>query len=86
LSISQSILGIKPSLDGLVIDPCIPAEWKEFTVNRFYRGAYYDILVKNPQGVEHGVKAIYTNGTRLSGQLLPLAPEGTHVHVQVIMG
>jgi cellobiose phosphorylase len=86
LSISQSILGIKPSLDGLVIDPCIPPEWREFTVSRFYRGAFYNILVRNPKGVEHGVQAIYTNGTRLSGNLLPLAPEGTHVNVQVMMG
>lgn len=33
-AITQFILGIKPSYEGLEINPCIPAGWKGFNVKR----------------------------------------------------
>ena len=86
LSISQSILGIKPTLDGLEIDPCIPADWKGFAVSRRYRGAEYHIRVENPEGVQKGVKKVLVNGVEQAGKLLPCAPAGETVEVQVWMG
>src|SRR5664280_1634101 len=49
------ILGVRPSYDGLIIDPCIPAAWDGFTVTRRFRGAIYEIQVRNPEHVQHGV-------------------------------
>ena len=49
------ILGIQLGFDGLVVDPCIPADWQEFAVTRQWRGATFNISVKNPSGVEKGV-------------------------------
>ena len=86
VSISQAILGIKPTLDGLMIDPCIPSDVKEYRVSRRYRGARYDITVKNPDYLQHGVKTIVVNGTEQAGHTLPVFPEGTAVQVEVIMG
>ena len=86
VSISQAILGIKPTLDGLMIDPCIPSDVKEYRVSRRYRGARYDITVKNPDCLQHGVKTIVVNGTEQAGHTLPVFPEGTAVQVEVIMG
>ena len=37
------ILGIRATKDGLIIDPCIPEEWKEFSVKRLFRGTIYNI-------------------------------------------
>ena len=50
LAITQHILGIRPTYDGLLVDPCIPADLKEYTVRRKWREAEYMITVKNPQG------------------------------------
>ena len=86
LSISQSILGVKPTLDGLEIDPCIPADWKGFAVSRRYRGAEYHIRVENPEGIQKGVKKVLVNGVEQAGKLLPCAPAGETVEVQVWMG
>ena len=86
VSISQSIFGVKPELDGLRIDPVIPAEWKEFTVRRLFRGAEYVIRVSNPQGVESGVREIKVNGEIISGSLLPLLEQGGKAAVEVLMG
>ena len=86
LSISQSILGIRPELDGLRIDPCIPRTLKGYRVIRAFRGAVYQITVDNTAGVERGVASITVDGTALEGQLLPLAAPGSTVSVQVTMG
>ena len=86
LSISQAILGITPTLDGLSVDPCIPKDWKEFTVSRTYRGARYHIHVGNPRGVEKGVASVTVDGTPIPGNVLPQAPEGAEVQVEVVLG
>lgn len=86
LSISQSILGIRPELDGLRIDPCIPRTLKGYRVTRAFRGAVYQITVDNTAGVERGIASIIVDGTALEGQLLPLAAPGSTVSVQVTMG
>ena len=56
LAITQHILGIRPSYDGLWIAPCIPADLKEFTVRRKWRDAEYIITVRNPQGKQRADK------------------------------
>lgn len=86
MSVSQAILGIQPTLDGLKIDPCIPASLKGFTVSRRYRGATYNITVDNSAGVEHGVKSVTVNGCKQSGAILLPAAPGSIVDVVIIMG
>ena len=86
LSISQAILGVKPTLDGLRIDPCIPAALSGFAVKRRYRGATYCITVSNPQGVQHGVASVTVDGVAQVEALIPPAPEGAVVDVQIVMG
>lgn len=84
-AISQYILGIRPDYDGLIIDPCIPAEWKSYKVIRKFRGATFHIEVQNQKGVSKGVQKITVNGQVIeSRNRVPLMPEGTY-HVQVEM-
>ena len=79
-AITQYILGIKPSYDGLEIDPCICSEWKEYTVRRRFRGATYEITVKNPEGICKGVREILFDGQPLEGNVVPHTP-GAHAVV-----
>ena len=85
-NISQYILGIQPTLDGLKVDPCIPHTLSGFTVTRRFRGAVYHITVDNAAGVQHGIKAVTVDGKAISGNVLPLAAAGAEVTVQVTMG
>lgn len=87
-AITQFILGIKPSYEGLLIDPCIPSKWDGFNVTRKFRGATYNIRVENPSHVSKGVKQIIINGTPLpeGANLIPRQPEGSTVNVKVLMG
>jgi cellobiose phosphorylase len=86
------ILGIRPAPEGLLIDPCIPKEWKEFKVQREFRGAVYLLQIRNPYGVSSGVKEATVNGGTvlpLAGQhhvIIPAASAGTMNEVTVTMG
>ena len=59
---TQYLLGIRPDFDGMIVDPCVPAQWKAFGVMRVWRGATYRIHVQNPRGVEKGVASLTLNG------------------------
>ena len=85
-NVSQYILGILPTLDGLKVDPCIPHTLGSFTVTRRFRGAVYHITVDNAAAVQHGVKVVTVDGRAIAGNVLPLAPAGTEVAVRVTMG
>jgi len=84
-AITQFILGIKPGYEGLVIDPCIPAGWKGFSVTRKFRNATYHIEIKNT-GVNRGIKRLIVNGQPLSGNIVPLQPDGSVNTVEVVLG
>ena len=83
---SQYILGLRPELDGLRIDPCIPSSWEGFTATRRFRETTVRIVVKNPAGVCQGVKRIMLNGVVLDGNLVPAEKLREHNEVEVILG
>ncbi|MEW5799600.1 MAG: amylo-alpha-1,6-glucosidase [Bacteroidota bacterium] len=85
IAATKWILGIRPQFTGLVVDPCIPKDWKGFEVVRKWRGATYKIIVKNPAGVEKGIVSIRLNGKEHSGEIPP-QQGGTMNIVEVTMG
>ncbi len=68
----QWILGIRPELDGLRIDPCIPSGWPGFTMQRVFRGMRLQIEVTNPRSHCKGVSSLTIDGKTVSGNLAPL--------------
>ncbi len=44
---TEWICGVRPSFDGLIVDPCLPSSWKGFRMTRRFRGATYEITVHN---------------------------------------
>jgi cyclic beta-1,2-glucan synthetase len=80
------ILGLRKRGDSLVIDPCVPAEWKGFEVVYRHREARYAITVENPEGVCRGVAGIALDGKALAaGEPVPLAEDGDH-RIKVVLG
>lgn len=78
VAISQWMLGVRPGYDGLIIDPCIPADWDGFQAVRRFRDAVYNISVQNTQHVCKGVRRITVDGTECEGCLVPTLKGGTH--------
>ena len=86
MNVSQYILGIRPTMDGLAIDPCLPSSIEGFTCERLYRGVRYHIRVEKPEGVSKGVQRLVVNGTQIDGNVIPLVTNATDCDVQVVMG
>ncbi|MFB6163082.1 MAG: GH36-type glycosyl hydrolase domain-containing protein, partial [Halococcoides sp.] len=80
---TQYLIGVRPTFDGLVIDPTIPSEWDEFEVRREFRGATYEITVENPESVESGVAEIEVDGERIDDEVVPAFEDGESHDVRV---
>ena len=83
---TEWILGIRPTSEGLLIDPCLPSSWDGFRMKRIFRGTTYEIHVENPQHVSQGVKTVQVDGKPLARPLLPALGDGEVHHVRVVMG
>jgi cellobiose phosphorylase len=85
VAISQWILGIRPTLDGLQVAPVIPRDWPGFRVRRVYRGVVYTISVE--RAGEGNTVSLRVDGEPVQGGIVPLPEEGrTEVVVRAILG
>lgn len=71
-AITQYILGIRPDYHHLIIDPCIPREWKGYSVTRKFRGKLFYITVENPRSLSKGVRQLEVDGTIIAGNRIPI--------------
>lgn len=83
-SATRYMLGIRPDFETLNINPCIPSDWKEFSVTRKWRGATYNIKVLNPDSVMKGVKTIKLNGEEVDA--INVQRKGSINEVEVVLG
>ncbi len=88
VAITQSILGIQPTLDGLEINPVIPSTWDGFSATRIYRGVTYHIRVTNPKHICKGVEKVIVNGKQIEGSLIRVDADAvtSEVNVEITMG
>ena len=85
VNVSQYILGVYPTHKGLQIDPCVPASFGDFKITRKYRGAVYNINVKQ-NGVQKGIKSLTVNGKEISGNIIPYEEGVKEYNVEAVMG
>ena len=84
VAITQWMLGIRPSYEGLQIAPVIPDDWPGFKATRVFRGVTYHITVERV-GAGNTVSLI-VDGQPIAGNIIPLPPEGqTEVRVEVVL-
>ncbi len=62
------MLGIRPSMNGLVIDPCLPCSFDRTEVFVEYLGKPIRIEILNAQGREAGLKSLALNGFPVASQ------------------
>ncbi len=89
----EYILGIRPALEGLVVDPCIPSTWDKFSVKRNFRGASLEIEIVNGHHVNCGVQSVLIDGksaTNLDGSgngvVIPPFTKNTRHTITVSLG
>jgi len=75
VAITQWILGIQPTFEGLRVNPVIPSAWKRFEAQRTYRGVRYNIhVVRTGPGNK---TLLEVDGKALEGTTISLPPAGT---------
>lgn len=74
VAITQWILGVRPSYEGLIVQPVIPAEWQGFKMSRKFRGVDYQITVDRKNTGNNVL--LHVDGKPVDGVLVPLPPEG----------
>jgi cellobiose phosphorylase len=77
VAITQWILGIRPTYEGLEVAPCLPPEWEHFEAVRHFRGVRYEVLVMRA-GPGNTVR-LEVDGEYLEGTVAPLPPPGKQV-------
>ncbi len=86
VNISQYILGVYPTHEGLGVDPCVPGDFGAFEITRKFREGTYHIRVVNPDHVQKGVKSISVDGAPVEGCVIPYVKGKEHYEVLVTMG
>lgn len=88
VNVSQFILGIQPKYTGLSINPCIPSDFEELQIKRYFRDAWYFITIKNPNHVEKGISSMTVDGEKVTTNttIIPFEEGKKEYHVEVIMG
>jgi cellobiose phosphorylase len=82
---TQYIMGIRAVWEGLLVDPCIPSDWKEFKVEREFRGCRYIIRVDNKSGSSKGIAGMVVDGMKVEGNIIPHVTGRKKVEVTVVM-
>jgi len=84
VAMTQNILGIRPTYDGLEVKPVVPSSWKGFEVSRQFRGVCYRIQAER-QGPGNGVR-LEMEGEPIPGTVIPMPPAGRkEVRVKAIL-
>ncbi|MBN1778238.1 MAG: N,N'-diacetylchitobiose phosphorylase [Clostridiales bacterium] len=68
----EGILGLRPTPNGILISPSIPAEWDGFTMEKTFRGKTLHVTVNNPDHHESGVRTLTLNGKHHPAGLLAI--------------
>lgn len=77
----DGVLGVTVTLDGLRVDPQLPADWSGFSLTRQYRGATYEIMVHRATAGDSPTATL--NGAPWTGSVLPVAPAGSVQRVEL---
>lgn len=79
------ILGLQIENGYLSIKPCIPTEWKEYSIKYKCGKSIYNIHVSNPNGKCNTVQSFKLNGEEIKEQKIQLNANGGGYNVEIVM-
>ncbi len=82
----ENILGLRKNKDKLIIDPCIPKDWNEYTMKYKYKNTSYNIMIKNPEKVNRNVKSIVLDGKEVEYKHITLVDDHMDHNIEVFLG
>ena len=80
----EYILGLKIENGYLRIDPCIPKDWKEYSMQYKWENSVYTIKVSNPNNKNTGVTKVLLNGIEVENKIKLDNSNGIY-HIEIMM-
>ncbi len=80
----EYILGLKIEDGYLRIDPCIPKDWKEYSMQYKWENSVYTIKVSNPNNKNTGVTKVLLNGIEVENKIKLDNSNGIY-HIEIMM-
>lgn len=77
------ILGFKIEEGKIKINPCIPSQWKEYSIHYKCKNTIYNIIVKNPSNKNTGITKIFVNGKE--EKEISIIDDGKIYDIEIIM-
>ena len=81
----EGILGIRPDIYGLRLEPAIPSEWDKLEIYKLFRGKKLSIKILNPQNKESGFTSMKVNGKSYSEPYIPEEDLTEETEIEFIM-
>lgn len=81
----EYILGLKIEKGYLKLEPCIPSDWKEYSIRYRYKTSIYNIKVKNPNSKQTGVEKFILNSNEVEDKQIKLVDDGSINEIEIIM-
>ena len=81
----ENILGLKIENKVLKMEPCIPKEWKEYSIKYRFGKSIYNIKVKNENGKNTGIEKLLLNGKEMEEKKILLNEDGGIFEIEAIM-
>ena len=81
------LLGLNIRGDKLHFNPCIPREWRSYSLSYQHQETRYEITINNPGGVSKGIVLIELDGVaQATVDSIPLSDDGQTHQVLIVMG
>ncbi|PPK72077.1 cyclic beta-1,2-glucan synthetase [Methylobacter tundripaludum] len=81
------LLGLNIRAGKMHFNPCIPRDWRSYSLSYQHEETHYDITVNNPDGVSKGIVLIELDGVaQTASDGIPLLHDGQNHQVLVVMG
>lgn len=84
--ISEWVLGVRATWEGLRFDPCLPPAWPRAALQRPWRGADLEIAIERRPGLSPGEVRVEVDGRRLDDAVLTAVEPGSRPRIQVEYG
>ncbi len=82
----ESIVGFKKKGNSFTVAPSIPSVWKQFRLGYRFGSTTYNIEIKNPDGLQSGVRSVSIDGKALPDKTVRIVDDGKSHVVEVMMG
>ena len=84
--VDEWVLGVRPTWEGLLFDPCLPPSWNGARMTRPWRGARLEIAIRRDPARRGQPATALVEGRELAGGLLAEVEPGRGYRVEVVCG